>query len=120
MTAPYSTTILGPGDEPMPISWKVSTGASAIICAAHKSRDGEMHGHTWEVRAWWPEGGCSVERKAELTNYLSVFDHQVLEHELAWGEALATAILLGLQCDKVEVSRQLEGLYACAERCDSA
>jgi hypothetical protein len=39
-----------------------------------------------------------------------------LGDETAWGEALATAILLGMDCHKVEVRRPLEGLFAIAER----
>lgn len=116
MTALYSTTIHGPDGEPMPIDLRVMTGASAIVSAAHRSRDGNLHGHTWEVTAWWPEGPCAVERKAALTSFLSVFDHQVLGDEMAWGEALAKAALLGLHCLKVEVRRPLEGIFAVAER----
>ncbi len=100
----------------MPTNLKVLTGASAIVSAAHRSRDGALHGHTWEVVAWWPEGECAVKKKAALTNYLSIFDHTVLGDETAWGEALATAILLGMDCHKVEVRRPLEGLFAIAER----
>lgn len=115
MTAPFSTMIHGPDGEPMPISLKVSTGCSAIVSAAHRSRDGQMHGHAWEVRAWWPEGPDATEKQAELRSYLSVFDHQVLGDEIAWAEALAKAVCLGMRCSKVEVSRPLEGLFAIAE-----
>lgn len=117
MTAPYTMTIHGKDGEPTPINLKVSTGCSAIVSAAHKSVDGVMHGHTWEVVAWWPEGPDATEKQAELRNYLSIFDHTVLADGIAWGEALAKSILLGMHCTKVEVRRPLEGLFAIVERC---
>lgn len=93
----------------------VSTGASAVVSAAHRARDGSMHGHTWEITAWWAEGADATTLKKMLEDYLGVFDHAVLGDELAWGEALAKAALLGLGCVKVEVRRPLERLYAVAE-----
>lgn len=94
---------------------KVLTGVSAILSAAHRSRDGNMHGHTWEITCWW--AGCpdAVERQAALTKYLSIFDHTVLADNCAWGEKLGEAILHGLGCVKVEVSRPLERIYAVVE-----
>lgn len=116
MTALFTTMTNGQDGEPTRIALKVLTGVSGIISAAHRSKDGNLHGHTWEVVAWWAEGPCAVERKAALTKYLSTFDHAVLADDCAWGEALATAILLGMNCEKVEVRRPLEGLFAVAER----
>ena len=115
MTQALTSVTGGQGGGPTLTGLRVLTGASAIISAAHRSREGAMHGHTWEIKAWWPEGFCAVQRQAELRNYLSVFDHTVLGDELAWGEALGKAILLGLECAKVEVSRPLEGIFASVE-----
>lgn len=95
---------------------RVLTGATGIVCAAHKSADGKLHGHTWQVRAMWSDRPDAVRKQAELNSYLSLFDHQVLGPDLSWGESLAEAILLGLECERVEVSRPLEGLFAIAER----
>jgi hypothetical protein len=98
---------------------KIRTGVSAVFCAAHKSREGKIHGHTWEILAWWdsgPETPCAVQKKKELEEYLSVFDHTVLADGLSWGEYLGKAILHGMQCCKVEVRRPLEGFYAVVER----
>lgn len=94
---------------------EVLTGASAVISAAHRARDGNLHGHTWEVTAWWAEGGDAVASQKTLQNYLKLFDHTVLGDDHAWGEALAKAVCLGLKCKKVEVRRPLEGLHATAE-----
>ena len=95
---------------------KILTGARGVICAAHRSKYGHMHGHTWTVRAWWLGNPCAVTKQAELTKYLSIFDHTVLGDAEAWGEALAEAILWGMTCERVEVSREAEGIYAMAER----
>jgi hypothetical protein len=95
---------------------KVLTGASAIISAAHRSTDGHLHGHTWEVTAWWSGTPCAVEKQAELTKYLSIFDHTVLGDDARWGEALAQSIMVGMGCERVEVNRPLERLRALAER----
>lgn len=116
MTAPYSQTTAGVDGGHTLTNLKVWTGVSAIVSAAHRSRDGNLHGHTWEVVAWWPEGRCAIQLKAELTNYLSIFDHTVLGDANAWGEALAKAVLIGMDCQKVEVRRPLEGMFAVAER----
>ena len=91
------------------------TGASAVMSAAHNSREGVLHGHTWEVTAWWLEGRDALDLQAELQRYLRAFDHTMLGDGTAWGEALAKSILVGLQCQRVEVRRPLERLYAMAE-----
>lgn len=91
------------------------TGASAVVSAAHTSCEGTLHGHTWEVTAWWAEGRNALDLQAELQQYLRAFDHTMLGEDAAWGEALAKSILVGLQCIRVEVRRPLERLYAVAE-----
>lgn len=91
------------------------TGASAIVSAAHRDTSGNLHGHTWEVTAWWREGEDGVKLQRDLEHYLTVFDHTVLGDDVAWGEALAKSILIGLKCVRVEVRRPLERLFAMAE-----
>jgi hypothetical protein len=91
---------------------KVLTGVTSVLSAAHRSKDGQMHGHTWEVTAWWTTTPDAVAKRAELAKYLSIFDHSVLADGVSWGEALAEAVLIGLDCAKVEVRRPLEGIYA--------
>jgi len=92
------------------------TGVTAVISAAHRSRDGVLHGHTWEVKAWWPEGDCALELQSKLKKHLAIFDHAVLGDDCAWGEALGKSIILGLGCSSVEISRPLEGIFARLER----
>lgn len=92
------------------------TGAGGIISAAHRSKDGAIHGHTWEVTAWWTGLPDVVKKQSALTDLLQHFDHTVLEHELGWAENLAAEICQQLDCQKVDVSRPLERLYATAIR----
>ncbi len=116
MTHHLTSETSGPGAGPMLTDLKVLTGAGAILSAAHRSRNGQMHGHTWEVTAWWTGDPDATERQQALSKYLSIFDHQVLADGVAWAESLAKAILIGMDCERVEISRPLERLYAVAER----
>lgn len=91
------------------------TGVSGIISAAHYSKSGVLHGHTWHVLVWHdssPELADAELRKSDLFYYLKALDHSVLPDELAWGENLAEKIGLDLKASIVEVSRPLEGIYA--------
>jgi len=99
------------------IKARALTGVSGIISAAHRNREGVMHGHTWQITCWWDDCPDAVQKQAELRKYLSVFDHTVLvlADGLAWGESLATAILHGMKCVRVDVSRPLEGIFATVE-----
>jgi len=92
------------------------TGVSGVISAAHYSRDGVLHGHTWQVVVWFHANGDitldAERRKRMLAEYLSRFDHSILPDELAWGEDLAERIGLDTRAAAVDVSRPLEGIYA--------
>ena len=95
------------------------TGVSGVISAAHYSRDGVLHGHTWQVVVWWQAYGYVISadrRKEMLSEYLRKFDHSVLPEHLAWGEDLAEKIGLDLHAAAVDVRRPLEGIYARWER----
>lgn len=116
MTQHSTLGTAGQEDVPTQIDLKTLTGAGAILSSAHRSRDGAIHGHTWEITAWWTGCPCAVEKQSELTKYLSIFDHQVLADGIAWAEKLGETILTGLDCQKVEVRRPLERLYATVER----
>lgn len=92
------------------------TGVSGVISAAHYSRDGILHGHTWKVVVWWHANGDAIasadRRKRMLAEYISRFDHSVLPDELSWGESLAERIGLDMLAAAVDISRPLEGIYA--------
>lgn len=91
---------------------KSLTGVGAIISAAHRSKYGVVHGHTWEIVAWYDYEPDAVAKQQELEKYLSIFDHTILGDDMAWGEALGRAIIHGLGCVKVDVNRPLERIYA--------
>lgn len=91
------------------------TGVSGIISSAHYDRSGILHGHTWHVLVWFVSGDFAfdaVAKKLEVGEYLSQFDHSILPDGLTWGEHLAERIGTDLGADSVELSRQLEGIYA--------
>lgn len=117
MTTPLTMPQVPAGEAvgPMPTRLKVLTGVSATVAAAHRSREGLMHGHTWLIKAWWQGTPDAVERQMTLRNYLSRFDHSVLPDELAWAEAFGEQVLTDLGCVKVEIERPLEGLFAVIE-----
>jgi 6-pyruvoyl-tetrahydropterin synthase len=91
------------------------TGVSGVISAAHYSRDGVLHGHTWQVVVWWQADSHMLSadgRKQSLADYLRKFDHSVLPEQLTWGEDLAERIGLDMRAAAVDISRPLEGIYA--------
>jgi 6-pyruvoyl-tetrahydropterin synthase len=95
---------------------KILTGVSAVLSAAHRDRDGNLHGHTWQVTAWWDDEPDAVQKQKDLKEYLTIFDHHILADNVAWGEYLGKTILIGMDCVRVDVSRPLEGIYALVER----
>lgn len=89
------------------------TGVGGIVSAAHRARDGRLHGHTWEILAWFPAGRNAVDLKAALDSVLAAWDHGELPDALAWGEDLASAIGGALAgCVQVDVARPAERIFA--------
>ncbi len=91
---------------------KILTGVGAILCAAHRDKDGRLHGHTWEITAWWEGQPDAAERQEALNNWIFPYDHGVLHPDLSSGEALAALCGTALGCAQVDVSRPLERIYA--------
>ena len=88
------------------------TGVGGIFSASHNSPEGVLHGHSYEVWAWFPQDDAR-ELQQKLGAVLDRLDHTHLPDELAWGEALAEHIgglLPG--CCEVEVRRPLERIGA--------
>ena len=96
------------------------TGVGGIFCAAHRdAATGGLHGHSWEVTAWFTGRPNAVDRQAQLAAILQRVDHTVLSNEWSWGEDLARQIAERFDdtaCVQVDVSRPLERLYARWER----
>lgn len=91
----------------------VLTGASAILCAAHKGHGYGIHGHTWEVTVWRVDNGTSAEDiQAELRTVLSELDHAELPEPLIRGEAIAQWVGEKMRAHAVDVSRPLERIHA--------
>lgn len=92
------------------------TGVGWWFAASHHDpQTGQLHGHTWEVVAWWPAVPWRDARVLQetLKGVLIGFDHQVLPDELHSGEALAAALMgLMTDCIGVEVSRPAERIFA--------
>ena len=94
----------------------VETGVGVVISASHRDHlTGQMHGHSYEIIAWFATGDRDARvLQEQLRAVTAAFDHVVLED--AWGEQLADKIR-GLlhDCVEVEVRRPLERIYARAK-----
>lgn len=97
-----------------------TTGVRWYFSASHRRPNGNYHGHTWQVRAWWCEGECADKLISRLRSALTRFDEKQLPDELTRGETLARAIAEeldhlsppGVTCLAVELAREPEGIYA--------
>lgn len=99
------------------------TGARAILKADHRDQiTGEVHGHEWEITAWWRWTGTSAEiRKHQLNETIKGLQGKCLPDRIAWGENLARHIADNMEngwsigdpdCVLVEIVRHKEGLLA--------
>lgn len=87
-------------------------GIRATISAAHRGEDGALHGHSWEIRAWFEEGRDALELRAEVFAAVSLFDHQELLYELSTSEGLIRAIAEQLpEAVEIEALRPVEGIF---------
>jgi hypothetical protein len=88
------------------------TGVGGIFSASHHSPEGVLHGHSYEVWAWFPQADARSLQQ-QLESVLACLDHTHLDTELAWGEALAEHVASRLpSCVEVEVRRPLERIGA--------
>ena len=89
------------------------TGASVVLCAAHKSPAGVLHGHTWLVTVWVPEGDCANELQRRVKAAARPLDHTLLPDTLSRGEQLARYFANMVDdAVMVEVDRPLERIKA--------
>jgi len=99
---------------------RILTGVGGIVSAAHRDTGtGTLHGHTWEITAWFRRGADAVSRQYRLNSILSRIDHTELPNTLAWGEDIAAWVAVQFDdtaCVAVDVSRPLERIYARWER----
>lgn len=91
----------------------MQTGVSGVISVAHHDDHGRLHGHTYEIKAWWAADGTdALERQDQLARVLKLYDHRGLGANERSGEQLARLIGEKLACEEVEVSRYGERIYA--------
>jgi len=92
------------------------TGVGAHLSAAHRDIDsGKLHGHTWEIVAWFPykPGVNALDLQVRLKKLLAEWDHDVIPDRLATAEELAIQIGFHLMgCVAVDVSRRSDRLFA--------
>lgn len=90
------------------------TGAGWHFSASHYDAvRKELHGHTYEVMAWWPSEPHrdAVALQQTLRTVLAGFDHKTLPAELGTAEALGRAICgLMTDCIGVDITRPAERL----------
>lgn len=87
------------------------TGVGATFCASHHSPEGVLHGHSYQVWAYF-EGGDARDHQGRLREAVGALDHTHLPPELAWGEAIAERIGTELGALRVKVTRPLEMIEA--------
>lgn len=95
------------------MSGRVLTGATGRIEAAHRGPDGEIHGHTWNVRAKFENRHRTDVRiyQAMLDALLATWDHKLLPEEVSWAEDIACAVGTLVNCVQVKVWRE-NGFHA--------
>jgi hypothetical protein len=95
---------------------RLLTGVGGYFSAAHRDHEtGALHGHTWEVTAWFRKGTDAAIRACRLQGILAEIDHTELPGELAWGEDIAAwvaAKFADSACVAVDVARPAERIYA--------
>lgn len=91
----------------------VETGVGCVLCIAHTNAAGKVHGHSYEVVAWVPEGEDALELQRELDRALTALDHSQLEAALASGEDMSRWVRSAIpRVVEVEIRRPLERIYA--------
>lgn len=89
------------------------TGVGGYFCAAHRDARGRMHGHTWEVTAFFPAGRDALELQTHLNAALRVFDHKELPDGLQSGEAIIGALRINMPTAvEISIARPVERIYA--------
>lgn len=88
-------------------------GVGFLLSSAHADAvTGTVHGHTYEVVAWFAAGPDAVKLRAGCERLCADLDHTVLPAELAWAEAIAEEVKRRTNALEVEIRRPLERLYA--------
>ena len=97
---------------------RIESGTRGVISAAHRDVfTNSLHGHTYEVVAWWEYDGISIVKKKEhLDRAVTLFDHTCLANEFSWAEDMGRMLLKELNCVRLEINRPLEGFFCLVYR----
>lgn len=90
------------------------SGVRAILSAAHVGPEGTIHGHTWEIVAWFLASETDARDLLSLLDAkVGAIDHTMLPHDLSRGEDIARWVGSSLPgCVQVDVSRSAERIFA--------
>lgn len=92
MTQPWTSVIAGlvGGRTRTPSKAETLTGVGALLEAQHRSRSGDVHGHTWDIMAWFSfDGHDALGARRELEQILAPHQGKCLPDAIAWAENLA-------------------------------
>ncbi len=97
------------------MSGEAIVGVGSVLCIAHQQKGGgPTHGHSYEVVAWFSEGGNALEHQAALVDVINQIDHSQLNDDLTRAEDIGRWIAARLPgCRVVDVNRPLERIYVC-------
>lgn len=90
-------------------------GVKEVISVAHRPLGGgPLHGHSYEVIAWFEGGQDAVPLKAKLKAVLAELDHTDMPDGLSRAEDIGAWLVERLPgCRVVDVNRPLEGFLSC-------
>lgn len=89
-------------------------GVGVVFSCSHSDAvRREVHGHTYEAVAWFPDGGDQVTLQLGLANVVAEhLDHKTLPPAIGRSEDIRDLILAKMpNAISVEVNRPLERLY---------
>jgi 6-pyruvoyl-tetrahydropterin synthase len=85
----------------------------AKMSVAHRAKGGgEVHGHSYQVLAWFDAWQDMDPLEAQLRAVVAQLDHKTLPDAMTWAEDVA--VWIGSQltnCRVVEVNRPMEGRF---------
>lgn len=90
---------------------RILLGVKEVIGVAHHPKGGgPLHGHTYEVVAWFGPGHDMVALKRQLRAVLDELDHTTLPDDLTLSEEIGAWVMKRLPgCRVAEANRPSEG-----------
>lgn len=69
---------------------------------AHRSADGKIHGHSYQIEVWFMAGPDLVKTRAAILAIVAKVDHSMLEESVGAPSQEAMAEWLFLQCESIK------------------